>query len=48
VYTYTVYALSALPQMSVPAAQVTREILLQAIQGITLGSAELQVTYSRK
>ena len=46
-YTYTVYALSAQPQFSVPASQVNREALLKAIQNITLASAELHVTYTR-
>lgn len=46
-YTYTVYALSAQPQLAVPADQVTRAVLLDAIQGSTLASAELNVTYSR-
>jgi phosphatidylethanolamine-binding protein (PEBP) family uncharacterized protein len=46
-YIYTVYALSALPQLTVPASQVTRAALLDAIQGITLASAELHVTYTR-
>ena len=46
-YTYTVYALSAQPQLSVPASQVNRETLLKAIQNITLASAELHVTYAR-
>jgi phosphatidylethanolamine-binding protein (PEBP) family uncharacterized protein len=48
VYTYTIYALSAQPQFSVPASQVSREVLLEAIKDITLGSAELHVTYTRK
>lgn len=47
-YTYTVYALSAQPQFSVPASQVTRDVLLAAIQNITLASAELHVTYTRQ
>jgi len=47
-YTYTVYALSALPQLAVPASQVNREALLAAMQSITLASAELHVTYARK
>ncbi len=47
-YTYTVYALSAQPQLSVPANKVDRDTLLAAIKGITMGSAELQVTYTRK
>jgi phosphatidylethanolamine-binding protein (PEBP) family uncharacterized protein len=46
-YTYTVYALSAQPQLSVPASQVTRTVLLEAIQDITLASAELNVVYAR-
>ncbi|HZU87046.1 MAG TPA: SMP-30/gluconolactonase/LRE family protein [Anaerolineaceae bacterium] len=48
VYTYTVYALSAQPQFSVPSSQVNRDVLLEAIQDITLTSAELNVTYTRK
>ena len=47
-YTYTIYALSADPQLSVPASQVNRDVLLKAIQNITLASAELHVTYTRK
>lgn len=46
-YTYTVYALSAQPQLSIPASQVNRDALLKAIQNITLASAELRVTYAR-
>ncbi|MCP4289807.1 MAG: YbhB/YbcL family Raf kinase inhibitor-like protein, partial [Gammaproteobacteria bacterium] len=46
-YIYTVYALSATPQFSVPASQVSRDVLLAAIQDITLASSELNVTYSR-
>ncbi len=46
-YTYTVYALSATPQFSVPATEVDRDRLLNVIQNITLASAELNVTYSR-
>jgi phosphatidylethanolamine-binding protein (PEBP) family uncharacterized protein len=48
VYTYTVYALSAEPELSVPPAKVNRAVLLEAIQKITLASAELKVVYSRK
>lgn len=44
-YTYTVYALSAQPQ--VPAGGVNRETLLTAIADITLASATLDVIYSR-
>jgi phosphatidylethanolamine-binding protein (PEBP) family uncharacterized protein len=46
-YTYTLFALSAPPQFTVPAAQVSRDILLSAIQDRTLASAELNVYYSR-
>jgi len=47
IYTYTVYALSAQPQLAVPPAQVSRDVLLAAIQPITLDSAELNVSYTR-
>jgi phosphatidylethanolamine-binding protein (PEBP) family uncharacterized protein len=47
VYVYTIYALSARPALSVPAAQVDRDALLAAMKGITLGTAELHVTYVR-
>ena len=47
-YIYTVYALSAQPQLSMPAAQVNRAVLLEAIQDITLASAELHVVYARQ
>jgi gluconolactonase len=47
IYIYTVYALSAQPQLSVPASQVTRAVLLDAIQNITLASAEMCVVYAR-
>ena len=47
-YTYTVYALSAYPTLSVPATQVNRQVLLDAITPITLASAELHVQYARK
>ena len=47
-YTYTVYALSKQPALSVPADKVNRAALLEAIRDITLASAELNVTYSRK
>jgi len=46
-YTYTVYALSTQPQLSVPAAEVDRATLMAAIQDITLASAELNVIYAR-
>lgn len=46
-YFYTVYALSAAPQLSTSATQVNRAALLEAIKEITLASAELQVVYAR-
>jgi phosphatidylethanolamine-binding protein (PEBP) family uncharacterized protein len=47
VYTYTVYALSAEPQFSVPASDISRDVLLDALKDITLASASLNVTYTR-
>ena len=47
VYTYTVYALSAEPHISAADSEVSREVLLDAIQNITLASAALNVTYTR-
>ena len=46
-YIYTVYALSAQPQITVPAEEVNRNTLLTAIQNITLASAELHTIYAR-
>ena len=46
-YIYTVYALSAQPQITVPAEEVDRNTLLAAIQNITLASAELHTIYAR-
>lgn len=46
-YIYTVYALSSPPEIHVPPAQVSRDVLLDAIKDRTLASAELQVVYSR-
>jgi gluconolactonase len=46
-YIYTVYALSTQPQISLPASQVTRAVLLDAIKDITLASSELHVVYAR-
>ena len=45
-YTLTVYALSAPPQLSQPPREVTREVLLAAMKGSILDSAELKVTYT--
>lgn len=46
-YIYTVYALSAQPQITVPAEEVDRDTLLAAIQNITLASAEIHTIYAR-
>jgi formylglycine-generating enzyme required for sulfatase activity/phosphatidylethanolamine-binding protein (PEBP) family uncharacterized protein len=46
-YIYTVYALSAPPQINVPPAEVNREVLLAAMQDKVLATAELSVTYTR-
>lgn len=46
-YTYTVYALSALPQLNIPPAEVSRDVLLAAIQDRTLAQAVLNVIYTR-
>ena len=46
-YTYTVYALSGNPSFSVSPDLVTREVLLNAIEGITISSAKMTVYYSR-
>jgi Raf kinase inhibitor-like YbhB/YbcL family protein len=47
-YTYTVYALSKNPSFSVSPDMVTREVLLNAMEGITISSAKMTVYYSRK
>lgn len=46
-YTYTVYALSSNPVISVPQTEVTRQVLLEAIKNITLSSSKMTVYYSR-
>ena len=46
-YTYTLYALSAAPHITVPPAEVSRDVLLAAMQGSILATAELNVIYSR-
>lgn len=46
-YVITVYALSAPPQISVPASQVSAEVLWAAMKDRTLASADLSVVYSR-
>lgn len=46
-YTFTLYALSAVPTFAVPASQVTGELVASAISSLTLGSAALNLSYSR-
>ena len=46
-YTYTIYALSQAPEFVVTADAVDRDTLLAAIADRTLGSATLNVIYSR-
>jgi len=47
-YVYTVYALSAPPQITVPLERVNREVLLAAMKDKILASAELSVVYTRQ
>lgn len=46
-YTFTIYALSAAPTLTVPASQVTGAVLTSAIANITLGKAALTLGYTR-
>ena len=46
-YTYTVYALSAYPVITVSPELVTRQVLLDAIGSITIASTKMIVYYSR-
>lgn len=46
-YTFTVYALSGRPDLPNPAA-VSRPVLLDALEGLILGEAHLDVTYTRR
>ena len=46
-YTYTVYALSAAPQITAPPEEVSRDVLLAAMKDSILATAELNVIYSR-
>jgi phosphatidylethanolamine-binding protein (PEBP) family uncharacterized protein len=46
-YTFTLYAVSASPSLTVPANQVTGAVLSSAIATITLGSASLRLNYTR-
>lgn len=46
-YTLTLYALSSPTGITRPPTEVNREVLLEAIRGKVLASAELNVTYTR-
>jgi len=46
-YIYTAYALSAASEITVPPAEVNREVLLAAMKDKILATAELSVTYTR-
>ncbi len=46
-YTYTLYALSAAPVFSIPANQITGARMTDAIKPLTLGTAKLNLTYTR-
>jgi phosphatidylethanolamine-binding protein (PEBP) family uncharacterized protein len=46
-YTFTLYALSAAPSFSVPAAQVSGPIVTDAVGSLTLASSVVTVTYTR-
>jgi phosphatidylethanolamine-binding protein (PEBP) family uncharacterized protein/Spy/CpxP family protein refolding chaperone len=46
-YIYTLYALSTPVKLDMPPAQVSREVLLAAMQDKTLAKAELKVVYTR-
>ena len=47
-YVLTLYALSAAPQISAPASQVSADVLSAAIKDRVLASADLGVVYSRE
>jgi len=46
-YIYRLYALSAAPEITVDPSQVSRDVLLSAMQGLILDSAGLSVSYTR-
>jgi len=47
VYTFTVYALSEFPKLPDTAEQITGEVLTEAISKITIGTASLNLSYTR-
>jgi phosphatidylethanolamine-binding protein (PEBP) family uncharacterized protein len=46
-YVITLYALSKSLKINIPAEQVNRDTLIEAMKGIVLGSSEIKVVYSR-
>ena len=46
-YTFTLYALSAAPAFTVPAAEVSGPVLESALAGITLAKTQVSVSYTR-
>jgi len=46
-YSFTLYALSESPRLSVAASRVTGAVLTEALASITLGSASLTLSYTR-
>jgi phosphatidylethanolamine-binding protein (PEBP) family uncharacterized protein len=47
-YTFTLYALSASPELPDAANQVTGDVLTEAISGITISSTSLNLSYARQ
>lgn len=47
-YTLTLYALAAPLRVDLPAIQVNRDVLLQAMQGLVLAEAELKIVSTRQ
>ena len=47
-YTWTLYALSEAPVFKAPAGSVTGEMVSEAIRGITVGKASINLRYSRR
>lgn len=48
IYTITLYALKELPEITLPATQVTMDVLLKSIENIKLDSAVMNVSYTRQ
>ncbi len=46
-YVLTLYALSAVPQLNVPPAEVTGDLLAAGFKALTLASTDLKVVYTR-